>query len=1137
MKLIFTLACITLQVIFLFPLHGNGLVSMGGTARPAGESQGTDPTEKINLRVALERLATVREIRFSYRTSDVSGVLVPVTPTPLQLATERQLDQWLDGTNLKYVTLDDDHYVILREVEPSLGATPPPTGHGSATPYSSIFDDRLAVANFQVGGTVTDDSGLPLIGATVLEVGRGGAGAVTDVDGRYDISVSGADATLSFRYIGMKPATVAVNGRTVLDVLLTQDVSLLNEVIVIGYGTQKRSRVVSSVETIGDDAFAGRPAGNTIQALQGQSASLVIQQPNAEPGAGANINIRGVSTLGNNSPLVVIDGVVGGDINALNPTDIESVSILKDAGSAAIYGSRASNGVILVTTRKGDKNRKPKLTYNGLVGMNVPTFFTRPVSATENALLRNEAAYNSGASNAFYTPDQIREIDERGSREWFADAIVQEAMQQNHSLSFSGGNETTTFLVSAGYLDQRNNFVGPDKGLKRYNYRLNLTTEFDNFRLATTLSYAKRKVRDHASSTATLMVDAFRVPLYYDQKDSLGRYLTNDVLQEFNPLGVLEEGGFRQYDDDDLFGTVTGELELFKNFRLRGVFGGRLYNTSLFARTRRVDFFPQGIAGGNRDTRDDVRRSLDLNTQLVAEYEATLGGHDLSLLFGAANENHQDRGVGIFRRFTDPDLGTPTTETELDEGSFNSNQSSSQSSLNSLFGRASYALADRYFAEFSFRYDASSKFRDGLRWGFFPSVSLGYNLTDEPFLRAYRDRVGSVKLRTSYGILGNQNVGDFQFQTTYFTFQNAYGFNNGNVSGAGYNFANPNLQWERAATFNIGADLEFFKGALFVSFDLFDKVTSDILVPPAVPGVYGTGLPDFNAGKVRSRGWEANATFRSRGNRFSHSLTANLGDSRNEILDFQGEEQLTGVEELQTILREGLPFASYVGLRRDGYFQSYEEIEGAAVPEGLTVVPGDNRYVDLNEDGVINDDDQFVFGNPFPRLTFGFTYAVEVAGFDASVFVQGVGQRTMMIRGEQVEPYHFNYGQTAYVHNLDYWRPDNTDARFPRLANAGSQSNTNNFRRGSDMYLFDGAYARLKNLQVGYTLPAKASKVVGMERCRVYVSGQNLVTLSKLDWADPELTEFNNNLRSAGANSARAYPTQVYYGAGVDITF
>jgi len=1002
-----------------------------------------------------------------------------------------------------------------------------------------LFLNTVAHAQgMMVEGVVSDSNGTPLPGVTVLEKGTEN-GTQTDFDGNYALTLANEEGVLIFSYVGMKTIEEPVNGRNVINVSLTDDVAALDEVVVVGYGTQVRSKVAGAVDQVSAQDFEGRSSANVTQSLQGKSPGLVIQQRNSEPGAGLNINIRGISTLGNNSPLIVIDGIIGGDLNSLNPSDIESVSVLKDAGSAAIYGSRANNGVVLITTKKGKTGRAMTIQYNGLSGINNPYFFTKPVEGFENAILRNEAAFNSdGVSSAVFTAERIRQLRENGSEQWFAEEIVEEALQQNHSLAISGGNENTTYRVSLGYTDEKNIFVGPSKGMKRYNYRVNLTSEFEKFRIETTLSYAKQKIKDHSFNTSTLMVDAFRTPLYYKQKDDEGNYLTNDVLGQFNPLGVLEQGGFRHYDNDDLFGSLSLQYAITDNFKVRGVFGGRLYNNSLYSRTTRVDFVPGGVYGENRNTRDEMRKSLDLNTQFLVEYNNTFNNkHDLNVLLGVSNENHSDRGIGIFRINTDPDLGTPISETTIEEGSYNSNQSSSKNSLNSAFGRASYTYDNRYTAEFSFRYDGSSKFRKDLRWGFFPSASLIYNVTNEEFMQDYKDKWGGVKFRGSYGVLGNQNVGNFQYQTTYFTFQNAYAFNNAAVSGTGFNFANPDLQWERAATLNLGLDLDFFDKSLFLTFDWFNKITSDILVAPAVPGVYGTGLPDFNAGKVKSYGWELSATYRHTGKLFSHTLTANIGDTQNEVLEFQGNEILTGVEELQVILREGVPFRSYVGLKRDGIFQSFNEIENSAVPVGISPVPGDNKYVDLNEDGVIDDDDKFIFGNPFPRYTFGLTYNVEVKGFDLSVFVQGVGKRTMMVRGEQVEPFHFNYGATMYTHQLDYWTPQNTDAYYPRLANNGTQSNTNNFRRGSDMYLYDGAYARLKNLQLGYTIPKTTTETMGLNKVRFYLSGSNLLTLAKTDWLDPELSEFDSNLNNGGANSARAYPTLVYYGLGLDITF
>lgn len=992
----------------------------------------------------------------------------------------------------------------------------------------------------QVTGVITSKSdNLSLPGVSVIDVSDSRNGVNADFDGHYSITVNSATTTLRFTMIGYKPVEVKVNNRSTINVAMDLDVSSLDEVVVVGYGTQKKKKVTGAIDQVSSQAFEGRPSVNATQALQGKAPSLIIQQTNSEPGAGLNINIRGISTLNNNGPLIVIDGIVGGDINVLNPNDIDSVSVLKDAGSAAIYGSRGNNGVVLITTKKGSKGKPMSVQYSSLVGYNNPFFFTKPVHGYENAMLRNEAAYNSDAANAVFTSEQIAELKAKGDTKWFAEEIVKPALQLNQNLSVSGGNENSTYLVSLGYLDQESNFVGPKKGMQRYNFRINLTNEYGKFKLTSTLAYSKQKITDHSSSTGTLMVDAFRVPLYYTQKDEDGNYLTNDVLQQFNSLGILEQGGFRKYDNDDLFGALNAEFKLTSFLKLKGVFGGRLWNGSMYSRTKKVDFLPQGVYGADRNTNDESRKSLDLNTQLLLEFNKSFAGvHNVGALIGITNENHSDRGIGIYKKNTGPDLGTPTSETTIEKNSYNSNDSSGKNSLNSILGRATYDFGDKYFAEFSFRYDGSSKFRDEIRWGFFPSASLGYALTKESFMESYRNKVGNIKLKSSYGVLGNQSVDNFQYQTTYFSFPNAYGFNNSSVSGTGYDFSNADIQWEKASTFNLGLEADFFKGALSFSLDYFNKVTRNILVKPQVPGVFGTDLPDFNDAELQNRGWEISATYRHKGKVLNQSLTLNIGDSKNKVLHYSGgDEKLTGVEELQVLLREGLPFNSYVGLKRDGYFQNWEEIQGAAVPDGLSVQPGDNRYVDANKDGKIDDNDKFIFGNPFPRYTFGATYTADYKNFDLSIFIQGVGKRTMMIRGELVEPFHYNYGMTMYTHQLDYWTPQNPDARYPRLANNGTQSNTNNFRRGSDMYLYDGAYARLKNIQLGYSLPANAAEKLGMSRFRMYVSGQNLLTLSKVKFVDPELSEFNSNMTPSGANSGRAFPTQAYYGMGIDISF
>lgn len=1065
-----------------------------------------------SLEYALKSLEQVAHVRFAYKVSEV-GQYSRVDVKEDARTLSATLDKLLEGTDLTFKMDGSYVYILPRGIE-----------------LSHVYLQQT------VQGTVLDENEAVMEGVTVRAVLSGQA-TTTDADGAYVLSVTMGD-TVQFSFVGYEPFAITMEQLLVNGIVRLSPSAdhFLDEVVVVGYGTQKLRNVVGAVDRIDVASMEGRPATNTTQLLQGVSPSLVVQLPNAEPGAAMNVNIRGISTLGNNSPLVVIDGIVGGDINLLNPADIATISVLKDAGSAAIYGSRASNGVILITTKQGSKDQRPVIAYNGIVGVNTPHMFFQPVSGYENAILRNQSAINSGLQPV-YSPSDIRAFESQGDEEWFVDGILQNALQQNHNLSVSGGSAHSTYHLSAGLTDQQNNFVGPDFGLKRYNFRLNNNIEYGRLKLGVQLAYARSEVKDHSSSTSTLMVDAARVPVHYRLKDEEGRYLTNNVLTEFNPLGILENGGFRKYTDDNVLGNVSAELRITDWFKLRGVFGGSMKSNSQYARTQQVDFFPSGVYGANRNTNDIAYKSLDLNTQLMADFSKRFDVHEVNVLLGASNENFSSRLSSILRQFTDPALGTPVSETVIQTGSQNSNQTAQANSLNSLFGRASYGYLDRYTAEFNFRYDGSSKFRDGRRWGFFPSVGLSYRLSEEDFMQDYRHRVGEVKLRSSYGVVGNQNVDNFQYQTTFFTFENAYGFNNEGVGGTGFNFANPDLRWERAATFNIGGDFSFFDHKLTLSADYFNKVTRDILIPPRVPGVFGTGLPDFNAAEVQSRGWEIAASFQHVGDLFSHHVTLNVGDARNKVLHFEGNQQLVGREELQILLKEGHPYNSYVGFKRDGYFQTIDEVNQGPKPPGLTVSPGDNRYVDLNGDGVIDDNDLFIFGNPFPRLNYGAQYTLAYKGFDLFMFWQGVGNRTMMIRGELVEPFHSNYGLTMYQHQLDFWTPLNPDARYPRLAAANSSSIINNFKRGSDMFLYDASYLRLKNLQIGYTLPTSTAQQIGLQKLRVYATGQNLLTFSGLKFVDPEITEFNNSMQSSGANSGRAYPTLIYYGFGLDITF
>ena len=1006
--------------------------------------------------------------------------------------------------------------------------------------------------NTLVKGTVKDASGEPLIGVSVSVKGKSGIGTITDINGNFSIQCDANDA-LVFSYIGYATLEFPVNGKSSLSISMKEDTKVLDEVIVVGYGTTTRKSAVGAVDQVKADMIENRPVANMTQALQGAAPNVIIQQRNHNPNDNkTNFNIRGISTLNDNSPLFVIDGLVadGESFNKLNPMDIENISILKDAGTAAIYGSRSSNGVVVVTTKKGKKNQRPVVRLSGMIGWENPDILFSPVAGYQNATLRNLAETNAGNAPK-YTPDQIRDLAAHQNEEsWFFDQIMRTAMQQNYNLSVSGGSEHSTYMISMGYYDQESNYVGNDSfGVQRYNFRTSLSTELGRFKLTGILAYA----RNNSVSTTggSLEVDAARTPTYYyyKMKSADGRYLLNDILSEFNPLGQLEAGGRNKYRNNYINTNVSAEMKIIDGLKLKGVFGADIMNDTRFTRNHAVAYYsseeatePRPIKKENNKTSNWNSNAYLINTQLLLDYNKTFGKHTVNGLVGLTNESYTQSSNEIEKKYVDPDLGIATDETTSEPGNITGKTSvddSNRTSITSFLGRAGYSYADRYYAEFSFRYDGASKFHKDYRWGFFPSVSLGWRPTEESFMEFYKEKIGDLKLRASYGVLGSQAIGTYDRFTVYDVYDNSYAYNNKTVSGAGFKLGLENLTWEKTQTFNIGVDASFLQNSLTVTFDYFHKRTNDILMKPLISSVFGTEMPMANIGKMQNKGWDLSVNYRLKTGAFTHNFNFNLGDSWNKVLEFPGDEQITQVEELSRIIRVGVPLNSYYGYKMAGFFQSYDEIEASAIPVGAKVQPGDIKFVDRNDDGIIDSKDKFILGNAFPRYTFGFTYGLNWKGIDFSMFWQGVGKRDMMLRGELIEPYHANYSYTIYKHQLDFWTPTNTEARWPRLAAPGSDSNRNNYGNGngSDLFLLDGKYLRLKNLTIGYTLPKEWTKHLGMQKARLYINGQNLLTFSNNSFIDPESSEFDSKMSTSGANSGRSYPTLRYFGFGVDIEF
>ena len=1020
-----------------------------------------------------------------------------------------------------------------------------PSNLMAATASTSMDKERKI--NINVTGKVIDEKGIGLPGVSVQIKGTS-VGAVTDANGAFAISIPDnlASRSLTFSYVGYTSQDVAIGGRTAINVQMKLDEgNSLEDVVVVGYGTQRRGSITGSVNTIDSKNIENKPVLNVYQALQGEAPNLIIQQSTLNPGSDVTVNIRGVGTLGNNAPLVVIDGIVGGNLGTLNPNDIASVTVLKDAGSAAIYGSRAANGVILVTTKSGALNQKTAVTYNGSYGIQDANVLVHKIPAWQNAYYKNESLVNSGLGIA-YTPDQIQELKDQGDGTWDIKNLLRTAPQQSHNVSVAGGSEKNSFFVSAGYQDQGSNFIGnggsgADFGYQKYNLRLNQTSVLGKLRTNFILLYTKTRNKTNSVGDNNIFADANRVPLNYNWKDENGNYLTNPVASQYNEYGILEKGGFNQADNDEIFGTFNGQLNITNDLKLTGEFGGTLQNNGTFFRRTQVNYLPSGVYGDDRSVLDGNSKSQLFNTKVYMEYGKRIDSHDFKALVGASSENYSQRGFQLQKTLTDPLLGTATTGTLVDAINSTNSLAINSNSLLSLFGRLNYSYQDKYLIEATARYDASSKFAKGNRASFFPSVNLGWIVTQESFMESIKNTVSNLKIRATYGVLGNQNVGNFQYQTTYFNYASAYGFNNVPVGGAGTLLSNIDLTWEKASTLNFGFDAGFFDNRLTASFDVYNKVTRDILQPRQdIPAIFGAATPDYNVAQVRSYGWEATLSYNLRGENVSHSFSANLADNQNELQKLSGgaTEQIFNQDVFQLLRRVGEPVTQYYGYKTNGFFQNQADITNSPKIAGNPVVAGDVKFKDLNNDGIIDAKDRTVLGNPFPRYTFGFTYRLAVKGFDFQLFIQGVGKRDAFLRGELVEPFHYGYGATVFEHMTDTWSPSNPDARYPIYANIGSPSNTNNWRTGSDLYKYNAAYARVKNINIGYTLAQAVSKKFGVERFRISLIGQNLFTFSKLKFIDPETSEFGNNVSTGSAsNSARQYPLPVFYGAGLDLTF
>lgn len=1014
----------------------------------------------------------------------------------------------------------------------------------SAFPLEMVLADVPVVGNEvvqQAGackGVVKDTNGESVIGASVVVKGTG-TGSITDIDGNFYIPNVAHGATLEISFVGYQTVTMVWNGQP-LEVVLHEDSQALEEVVVVGYGTQKKVNLTGAVESVDSETLESRPIRSATDALQGAVSGLTVQSGTGQPGSFSSFKIRGNTSINSAGALVIIDGLPG-NINMVNPQDIESISVLKDAASAAIYGARAAEGVILVTTRSG-KSDKIKIEYTGNVSINKPTRLPESNTGLDHALLSNEAFTNAGlavqfpeAAIAALKDPSVTAIASGNdwiytdNMDWIS-LMMDHSFQQNHNLTVSKASDGLKYLFSAGWLDQNGLFseYGPDN-YDRYNLRSNISVDIIKNKLTfdSKINYLQTKQLYHPqfggwSIPYIVFIQAGPNMPIYDPNGNYARY-----RMQANPIQALREGGEGNSKTQSIEGIFTLSYKPIEGLTLKAVGGGSITNGQYKEWRRQYGKYgPDGLismgAGQSGPSRIDQSsdNSRYMTGQLLAEYNLKLGKHDINLLGGWSAEQNLYESLSAAR--TDivgnelPSLNLGST----DGWSNGANQT--EWALLSGFMRLNYAYADKYLFEANFRADASSRFSKKNRWGVFPSFSAGWRISEENFMQD-QNVFSNLKLRASWGQLGNQNGLGLYDHIAQYTISGYYPFDSGLGQWAYVaNLPSEDRTWETVEMTNFALEMGFLDNRLSVTAEYFIKRNKDMLVNIEMPSVIGINVPTGNYGELEVKGWDLSIGWNDKIGDFSYSARFNLSDQQDKLVDYGIEYNgfVAGVNQYV----QGYSLGSIFGYRTDGYFQTQEEVDNYAVINRSVVGPGDIKYIDKDGDGNISaPNDLEYLGTTNPRFVYGLTLNANWKNWDFGAVFQGVGKRNFYLAQEIMAPFSVTWGNFSYKMHNDYWTPENPDAALPRHY-AGSSHNY----QISDHWLQNAAYFRMKNLQLGYSLPKVWIEKVGLEKCRIYFSGENLFEFSKLNKNfDPELT----------STAGYIYPIMRNYSFGVNLTF
>lgn len=977
----------------------------------------------------------------------------------------------------------------------------------------------LPVADITVKGTVKDDKGETIIGATVGIKGGKTLG-VTDVNGNFSVTVPD-NAVLTISFIGYVSQDVAVGGRTQITVTLKEQQSNLNEVVVVGYTTQKKKDLTGAVSLINSKDIAAIPVGGVDQIMQGKAAGVAITENTGEPGGGINVTIRGVGTINGISPLYVIDGVPTEDgINEISPNDIESINILKDASSAAIYGARAAGGVVIITTKHG-KAGKTQLSLNAYTGVQVAQNL---IKMADNA--QYVKAYNTAAKNDNRPLISDSLASTLSDVNWLKQ-ILKPARISNGNLALSGGNETSQYIVSGNYFSQDG--LIQNSSYNRFNLRTSINSTISKyFKMGTNVNLAYSKTRSVGASgdgfvgpASVVRYALFRTPgtpvynangQYVDlpkQDPTLGNYLGDGI----NPVALANATNNNTYGYTVL-GNAFAELDPIKGLTIRSDFGLNYIQTDnkQFFETFGIDRSfnsPNSLSQSNSD-------NLNYNWTNTATYNLTLGKSVFKFLGGSELIKQDVQALSASRTGF---VNQSNNFQYLDNGTTASQQNGGNEAhmaLFSLFGRIDYQYNDEFLASANFRRDGSSQLDPTSRYENFYSGSLGWRIDREEFMRNIKP-ISTLKLRASIGELGNSGIGNYPYTSTFGT-SGYYPF--GGVSNQGISITslgNPNVQWEKSTQKDVGLDIGFFENALMLTADYYIKNTTDMLIPLPQPSSGGgqapftVGEPEVNAGSMRNSGLELELSYKKTVNKdWSYGLTGNFATLKNEVTSLAGGTPIPGGRidnnYFGTLTEVGHPVGSFYLLQQEGIFQNAQQVFTHAY-QGPGIRPGDVMYKDVNGDGVIDDKDRTFVGSPIPKFTYGLNANVSYKNFDLSVFFQGVyGNKIYDQVLTDIEGFYRPFNITQRIAENAWTGPGSTNT-YPLLSWTDGANN----KMPSTRFLESGSYLRLKNVQLGYKLGAGTLKTLGISSVRVYVSAQNLLTFTKYTGLDPEQYQNNDN--------------------------